>query len=115
MNLKDYLALLNNSPAEIEFSDTMETIDAMYDFSPAAFRNGETENAAGENNGSCKLFAFAQLQGLDEQQTLGCFGAYYRDDVLKHPKGNDHQNIRNFMKSGWPGIKFYGTALTLKP
>ena len=115
MNHKDYLALLNNSPAEIEFSDTMETIDAMYDFSPAGFRNGEVENAAGENNGSCKLFAFAQLQGLDEQQTLSCFGAYYHDDVLKHPEGNDHQNIRNFMKSGWPGIKFYGTALTLKP
>ena len=115
MKLHDYLTLLNNEPEKLEFADTIDTIDSLYDFNPVAFRNGEIENAAGENNGSCKLFAFAQLQGFDEQQTLHCFGAYYRDDVLKHPDRDDHQNIRNFIKSDWPGIIFSGSALTPKP
>jgi len=33
---------------------------------------------------------------------------------LKNPTGNDHQNIRNFIKSGWNGISFEGDALTKK-
>jgi hypothetical protein len=28
--------------------------------------------------------------------------------------GTNHQNIRNFMKTGWDGIAFYGEALELK-
>jgi hypothetical protein len=71
-------------------------------------------NDAGKNNGSCKLFSFARLNKLSPQQTLHCFGAYYRDDVLKHPEGTDHQNIRNFIKTGWAGIEFSGSALTPK-
>ena len=114
MNLQTYLNLLNNDPAQLEFSHTIDVIDSMYEFNPVAFRNGVIENAPGENNGSCKLFAFAQLQGFDEQQTLRCFGAYYRDDVLNNPDGDDHQNIRNFIKTGWSGIRFTGTALTPK-
>jgi hypothetical protein len=114
MNLKNYLDLLNNDPDRLEFSDSIDVIDAMYDFNPVAFHNGDVENAPGENNGSCKLFAFAQLQGFDEQQTLNCFGAYYRDDVLNNPDGDDHQNIRNFIKTGWSGIRFTDTALTKK-
>ncbi|MDX8378882.1 MAG: HopJ type III effector protein [Gallionella sp.] len=38
------------------------------------------------NFGSCKLFSFAQLNGFLQQQTRFCFGAYYRDEVLKHPQ-----------------------------
>jgi len=30
---------------------------------------------------------------------------------LKNPEGTDHQNIRNFMKSGWDGITFDQNAL----
>ena len=74
----------------------------------------EKKNEAGENNGSCKLFAFASAHKFSEQQTLNCFAQYYRDDVLNDPKGDSHQNIRNFMKFGWDGIKFYGTALVKK-
>ena len=76
-----------------------------------AFRNGELENAAGQNNGSCKLFAFARLQGLSKEQTLACFGAYYRNDVLGNPTGTDHQNIRNFMQYDWDGIAYAESAL----
>ena len=68
----------------------------------------------GENSGSCKLFAFARLQGLSEAQTLACFGSYYRDDVLGDPGGSNHQNIRNFMQTGWKGVQFEGEALKPK-
>lgn len=114
MDLNTFLQKLKAIPDSIAFTDTLAVIDALYDFTPTAFKNGELMNEQGENNGSCKLFAFAQLQGLTPQQTLACFGAYYRDDVLKHPEGTDHQNIRNFMKHGWHEIKYSGKALTLK-
>ena len=42
------------------------------------------------------------------------FGSYYRDDVLGDPSGEDHANIRNFMKYGWDGVLFDSNALTAK-
>jgi len=92
----------------------MELIEANFDFTPTAFQNGDLKNDAGENSGSCKLFSFAKQQGLNREQTLACFGAYYRDEVLQHPDEDNHQNIRNFMKSGWSGICFEGDALSEK-
>jgi hypothetical protein len=92
----------------------MALIDELYDFTPTAFSNGATRNEADQNNGSCKLFSFAKLHGLSQQQTLTCFGDYYRKDVLGNPDGSDHANIRNFMKSGWEGISFEGEALKPK-
>ena len=114
MNLTDFLAQLAAQPEAIQFSDAIAVIDAHYDFTATGFRNGEVENAAGQNNGSCKIFAFAQKQQLSEAQTLACFGDYYRKDVLENPQGEDHQNIRQFMKSGWSGIAFSGDALAAK-
>ncbi|MGB8517988.1 MAG: HopJ type III effector protein [Gallionella sp.] len=112
--MKTFLHTLASTPERINFNDSIAVIDAHYDFTPTAFRNGELHNAAGQNNGSCKIFSFAKLQNLSVQQTLHCFGAYYRDDVLKTPQASDHQNIRNFMKIGWAGIVFEGDALVLK-
>ena len=112
--MKQFLKQLETSPENIAFSDTIAVIDAHYDFTPSAFRNGELQNEAGQNNGSCKVFSFARLHNLTQQQALYCFGAYYRDDVLKNPQNTDHQNIRNFMKTGWDGITFQGSALTPK-
>ncbi len=109
-----FLQQLRDAPASITFDSTMAIIDALYEFTPTAFRNGSFFNEAGKNNGSCKIFSFAKLHGLTEQQTLHCFGAYYRSDVLENPAGTDHQNIRNFVQTGWAGIEFSGTALTLK-
>ena len=115
MKLQDFLDRLEQRADIIDFNDTMSVIDNMYHFTPSAFKNGALYNAADQNNGSCKLFAFAKLHGLDEQQTLACFGRYYRDDVLNNPHGTDHRNIRNFMHSGWSGIEFDGTPLQAKP
>ena len=63
----------------------MAVIESQYNFTETAFTNGQQSNAANENLGSCKLFSFAKLNGLSEAQTLACFGAYYRDDVLGSP------------------------------
>lgn len=114
MDLETFLDTLNDSPAKIGFADTMAVIDENYDFSPTAFKNAGLENQAGQNNGSCKIFAFGLLHELNEAHTLACFGDYYRQDVLLNPKGEDHQNIRHFMKHGWDGISFAGEALSPK-
>jgi hypothetical protein len=114
MNIDVFLKKLNDTPESITFDDTMAVISESYEFTPASFTNGTVKNEAGQNSGSCKLFAFALLNKLSEQQTLACFGAYYREDVLKNPDGTDHQNIRNFMKSGWSGVKFERMPLQAK-
>ena len=116
--LNEFIEHLKSAPESIEFSDVMSLIETHYDYQATDFKNGvephEVQNAAGTNEGSCKIFAFAQINGLSKEQTLACFGAFYRDDVLKYPNGNDHQNIRNFMLSGWAGISFAKVALTPK-
>ena len=109
-----FLQQLNDNPEAVVFTDTMAAIDSQYDFTPTAFKNGDLHNEAGQNNGSCKIFAFAQLHGLEVEQTLACFGDFYRKDVLENPQSTDHQNIRNFMQTGWAGIEFQGAALSEK-
>lgn len=113
MKIEAFLQKIKQSPQSITFPETIAVIDDNYTFTPTAFDNGTQHNAAGENSGSCKLFAFAQLQNLTVQETLVCFGAFYFDEVLKNPNGSNHQNIRNFMKTGWNGIQFEGEALQL--
>ena len=114
MSIISFLEKLKQAPNDISFSETIAVIEENYDFTPTAFYNGAQHNAVGENSGSCKLFAFAQLQNLSQEETLACFGAYYFDEVLSDPEGTNHQNIRNFVKTGWHGIQFDGEALKLK-
>ena len=102
------------SLTRVEFTDTMAVIEENYTFTPTAFKNGELYNEVGQNSGSCKLFAFTQLQGFSKEKTLACFGKYYFDEVLNNPNGNGHQNIRNFIKTGFEGISFHGKVLTEK-
>ncbi|MDO7710835.1 MAG: HopJ type III effector protein [Pseudomonadota bacterium] len=111
MNIDEFILKLTEYPELIEFSDTMDVIDDNYEFIPAKFTNNGSVNEENQNNGSCKIFAFGLLNSLSKQQTLACFGSYYRDDVLVHPEGDDHQNIRNFIHSGWDGIHFSSAAL----
>lgn len=101
-------------PQTISFQEVITYIEEQYEFIPTRFLNDTYVNEAGQNNGSCKIFSFAKLQGLSEAQTLALFGDYYRKDVLENPDGTDHQNIRNFMKRGWEGIEFEGDALKAK-
>ena len=114
MNTTSFLEKLKSTPEAVTFAETIAVIEENYTFTPTAFQNGLQHNAAGENSGSCKLFAFAKLQQLTETETLACFGAYYSEEVLGDPIGTNHQNIRNFIKTGWSGIQFEGEALQLK-
>jgi hypothetical protein len=114
MSTTSFLEKLKSTPEAVTFAETIAVIEENYTFTPTAFQNGLQHNAAGENSGSCKLFAFAKVQQLTEAETLACFGAYYSEEVLEDPSGTNHQNIRNFMKTGWSGIQFEGEALQLK-
>lgn len=115
VNLQQLLGAIQSTPDAIEFNDVMAVIAQNYVYTPTAFSNGigdeRVDNPAGSNEGSCRLFAFARLRGLDKAQTLACFGAYYRDDVLGNPHGDDHANIRAFILDGPAGITFEGVAL----
>ena len=112
LTVENLLKLIKQQARSITFEQVMQVISDNYQYQPALFKNGELINEAGTNEGSCKIFYFAQLHQLNQQQTLSCFGRYYREDVLENPAGNDHGNIRNFIKSGWQGIEFNAEVLT---
>lgn len=101
--------------AEADFEDVIAYVNAHYHYTPTRFSNGLGDNPvvneAGQNEGSCRLFALARLAALSEADTVQLFGRFYREDVLKHPEGSDHANIRRFLKDGWAGIRFDGEAL----
>ena len=111
MTVAELVEKIKTQAGSVQFSEIIETVDANYTFTPTAFKNGETMNEANQNNGSCKVFSFAKKLNLTKEETLVCFGDYYRKDVLENPDGTDHQNIRNFITFGWEGIVFDGEAL----
>lgn len=95
------------------FSTVIAAINAQFNYTPQAFSNGEVHNHAGQNEGACRVFAFAQAIDLSVADTLLCFAEHYAA-VLATPAGSDHANIRAFMVTGWPGIRFDGIVLTAK-
>ncbi len=109
--MHSFFQRLEQQPETIQFNDTIALIDHLYDYTPVGFHNGPMYNPAGQNQGSCKVFYFAFLNQLSQQHTLMCFGDFYRFDVLQHADHSDHQNIRQFIRSGWPGIQFDLPAL----
>jgi hypothetical protein len=109
--LNDLLAALKAN--SIAFSDVLIFIETYYVHQPTAFKNGDTYNEATQNQGSAKVFAFAQLNNLSADDTLYLFAEHYQS-VLAHPDAGDHQNIRQFILNGWPGIALEGTALVAR-
>ena len=118
MNLTELITLIQTSPSEVDFDQVINVIDNHYKYTPTRFYNGmgkdEVINEAGTNEGSCKIFAFADMNDFNEAQTLSCFGKYYRQDVLCNLSGSDHANIRTFMKFGWEGLHFDSPPLQVK-
>ena len=118
MNVNALIEKIRSNPDAVEFNEVIDCIAGNYDYTPIHFTNGTGEdvvvNEAGTNEGSCKIFAFAQLNALSKEETLACFGRYYREDVLREPEGTDHANIRTFMRHGQEGIRFDSPALTGK-
>lgn len=115
MSIEHFIKQLEQHPDSIEFDQTINVISQHFDYQPTEFSNGpDITNSAGSNEGSCKIFAFAKLMGLDEAATLACFGKYYREEVLQQPDADNHGNIRAFMQHGWKGNQFSGEALSKK-
>ena len=114
MTINEFKTKLKENPSTVAFSETIELIESLYDFTPSSFLNGDIKNEAGENSGSCKVFAFAKAQSLSKEEALACFGAFYFEEVLNDPTGTGHQNIRNFMNHGFDGLAINGTALSEK-
>lgn len=95
---------------EHAFADTLDFIAAGYDYQPQAFNNGGVQNAAGQNEGSCKTLGLALLEGLSDEEALLAFGEHYRS-VLATPEGSDHGNIRALMAHGLAGVTFEAQPL----
>ncbi|MEI7867744.1 MAG: HopJ type III effector protein [Candidatus Methylumidiphilus sp.] len=110
MPLDQFLAHVK-SGGKVSFQDSIAVIAANYHYTPTRFVNGDVVNEAGTNEGSCKLFYFGKLHGLNVGQTLALFGDYYWKDVLEHPDATNHANIRSFMQQGWEGVAYEGEAL----
>ena len=95
------------------FATTLEFIETWLDFTPSAFQNGSVPNAVDQNQGSCKVFALAQLLELTQDQALRCFGEHYRD-VVATPDVDNHHNLRRLLKEGLVDIAFEKFPLTQK-
>ncbi|MBN7771471.1 HopJ type III effector protein [Marinobacter daepoensis] len=87
------------------FDDTLGLINQHFEFRPTGFDNGPVRNDAGENAGSCRVFALGQYCNLNEADTLTLFAQHYQQ-VLGDPAGDSHGNIRQFISTGWSGIHF---------
>lgn len=96
---------------EHDFADTLAFIAAGYEYQPQAFNNGGVENAAGQNEGSCKTLGLALLEGLSDEEALLAFGEHYRS-VVATPEGSDHGNIRALIAHGLSAVKFTQPPLT---
>ncbi|GIZ11289.1 HopJ type III effector protein [Pseudomonas sp. NCCP-436] len=98
---------------DFAFSETLAFVAEHYDYQPSAFRNGDVENAAGQNEGSCKTLGLALLEGFSQDEALRAFGEHYRS-VLATPDGSDHGNIRALMNYGLEGVSFEQPPLRRK-
>ena len=94
---------------ELQFEEVLGVIDAVYEYTPAAFTNGATQNEAGQNVGSCKLLGWALLRDLSREEVLRAFGQHYRD---LDPEGTSHPNIRAVMEHGLDKVVFASPPLT---
>ncbi|WP_281211589.1 HopJ type III effector protein [Pseudomonas fulva] len=95
------------------FADTLAFIAEHYAYQTRAFSNGDVENAAGQNEGSCKTLGLALLEGLSDREALLAFGEHYRA-VQATPEGHDHGNIRALIAYGLAGVKFETLPLSRK-
>ena len=87
------------------FADTLTFVSEHYHYTPAAFRNGDVDNNAGQNEGSCKTLGLALLEQFSDQEALLAFGEHYRA-VRDTPDGFDHANIRSLQKHGLVAVSF---------
>ena len=87
----------------VTFEESIALIDEHYVYIEVPFKNGALTNAAGENKGSAKILAFGLITNMSKEETLRMFGEIYTN---LSPEGEDHMNIRNFIKNGFDGVVF---------
>ena len=66
--LQEFFAKLRNK--DVDFEDTIKVINELYEYQPTRFTNGVTAvviNEAGQNEGSCRIFAFALLNNYKNE------------------------------------------------
>lgn len=95
------------------FAGVLAYIEDQYTHVPTAFKNGDLYNSSSENQGSARVLFYASLNNLSKEETLTLFAEHYQN-VLDNPGANNHQNIRQFIQSGWNGVTFEGAALLPK-
>lgn len=98
---------------EHRFAETLSFIEQHFFYTPSAFRNGDIQSAASENQGSCKILALAMLWQLSAQEALRCFGEHYRA-LQQEPDGHSHPNLRRIVRDGLQQIEFEIFPLTAK-
>lgn len=98
---------------KLPFKEIIAYIDDNFEYTASSFKNGELINAENENQGSAKTLYFAKLNNLSVEDTLKLFAEHYQA-VLQDKEGSSHQNIRNFMQSGWEGVQFEKEVFQLK-
>ena len=94
-----------SAPRIKSFDSSLLEIVTKFKVTPVPFVNGDIKNKAGENPKSAVIFAYGLKMELPAEDTLPLFGEHY-EVVRKNPEGTDHPNIRQFMLTGWSGIKF---------
>jgi hypothetical protein len=92
---KLFFRKIKTNSAKHHIQETIAVIEENYTFLQQHLKM-EYCTMQGENSGSCKLFAFAEMQNLSEAATLSCFGAYYQEDVLGDP---EERTIKTFATS----------------
>jgi len=97
------------------FQRVIDTINRNFDFAPTAFGvvAGAADNPAGQNEGACRVLAFAKDMGLSAASTLALFAEHYKN-VLDNPDADSHQNIRLVMRHGIDAVWFDKMPLSRK-
>ena len=90
--------------AKSEFLQQLQQDNFVFE-TTLALNNGGVLNTQDQNQGSCKVFALAQLLEFNQQQALACFGQHYRD-VLATPEVDNHHNLRRVLQDGLTDISF---------
>src|SRR5690606_14138600 len=111
MNLNEFRTALRRE--QHLFAGTVAFIAEHYHYTPRAFTNGGQQNAAGQNEVSCKLLGLALLEGLTDEEALWAFGKPCAS-VLATPECRDDGNIRALMKTGLAGVVFEELPLVRK-
>lgn len=98
--------------SEHTFAQTLAFIEQHFNYQASGFKFAQLESNSEQNQGSCKIFALAQLLNLTQAQTLLCFGEHYRH--LNNTAQDSHLNLRQLAKIGRINIEFEHFPLSLK-